>query len=80
MPLWTDLLSKIAKGVERAWRATFRIWTEQEYSPRALFRGSECISASTSQGKTMLNGKDVDGVLLGKFFGEMNRRVRYFEC
>ena len=53
MPLWTDLLSKIAKGVERASRETFRIQTGQEYSPpRALFGVSEFISALTSQGKT----------------------------
>ena len=36
-------------------------WIGQEYSPRALFGGSQFISASTSQGKTILNGKDVDG-------------------
>lgn len=63
MPLWTDLFSKIAKGLERVWDASFRIRTGQEYSPKALFGGSEFISASTSQGKTALNAKDDDGEL-----------------
>ena len=71
MPLWTDLLSKIAKGLERVWHTSFRIWTGQEYSPtcKTLFGGSEFVSASTSQGKTLLNAKDDDGKLsLGKYW------------
>ena len=46
----------------------FRIWTGQEYSPRALFGEIEFISASTSQGKAMLNAKADDSELcLGKY-------------
>lgn len=69
MPLWNDLLSKIARGLERVWHASFRTQIGQKYSPRVLFGGSEFISASTSQGKTMLNAKDDDGELsLGKYW------------
>ena len=47
----------------------FRIRTGKEYSPRALFGESEFISASTSQGKAMLDAKDADGELcLGKYW------------
>ena len=75
MPLWTDLFSKIAKGLERVWDASFRIRTGQVYSPKALFGGSEFMSASKSPGRTMLNAKDDDEELsLGKYwekyFGE----------
>ena len=45
MPLWTDLLGKIATGLETVWDASFRIRTGQEYSPKALFGGSEFISS-----------------------------------
>ena len=59
----------ITKRFERVWHAPFRIRPGQEYSPRALFGGSEFISALTSRGKGMLNAKDDDGELsLGKYW------------